>query len=133
MTKLLPFDLEAAKAGAKVVTRDGRPARIVCWDGEARSGDAIYPLVALIGIGRYQYAALYSDGGTLYSDGGTALSSPPSLDLFMAPTPVKRWRVIYRGADDNAAQRDFEQYADASNFWRENEFSEKPFTVEVTP
>lgn len=126
MTKLRPFDLEQAKAGAKVVTRDGRPARIVCWDGEARSGDAIYPLVALIGIGRYQSAALYSDGGT-------ALSSPPSLDLFMAPTPVKRWRVIYRGADDNAAQRDFEQYADASNFWRENDFSAKPFEVEVTP
>lgn len=30
--KKLPFDLEKAKAGAKLVTRDGRLARIICWD-----------------------------------------------------------------------------------------------------
>ena len=30
--KLKPFDLEAAKAGAKVITRDGRPVRIICFD-----------------------------------------------------------------------------------------------------
>ena len=128
MTKLLPFDLEAAKAGAKVVTRDGRPARIVCWDGDSVSRiEAVkYPLVVLIDRGESQFVALFSESGG-------CLAGVPSLDLFMLPTPVKRWRVIYRGEDDNAAQRDFEQYADASNFWRENEFSERPFTVEVTP
>lgn len=29
---LKPFDLEAAKAGKPVCTRDGRKARIICWD-----------------------------------------------------------------------------------------------------
>lgn len=38
------FDLEAAKAGAKVVTRDGRPARIICFDKK----DPDYPIVALV-------------------------------------------------------------------------------------
>lgn len=125
MTKLLPFDLEAAKAGAKVVTRDGRPARVVCFD--KISQEEGLSLVALISNEDYEYMI------SLYKNGRVFRASEESADLFMAPTPVKRWRVIYRGADDNAAQRDFEQYADASNFWRENEFSEKPFTVEVTP
>lgn len=45
----IPFDLELAKkitsgeAEGKVVTRDGRNARIVCWD----RADKIYPIVGL--------------------------------------------------------------------------------------
>lgn len=38
-----PFDLESAKNGAKLCTRDGRSARIICYDA-----DNSYPLVALI-------------------------------------------------------------------------------------
>ncbi len=30
--KFKPFDLEAAKNGAPVVTRDGQPVRIICFD-----------------------------------------------------------------------------------------------------
>jgi hypothetical protein len=41
--KLLPFDLEKAKNGAKVVTRGGRPARIICTDKKGTR-----PLVALV-------------------------------------------------------------------------------------
>lgn len=40
---LKPFDLEAAKAGKPVCTRDGRKARIICWDKKGN-----YPIVALI-------------------------------------------------------------------------------------
>ena len=29
----------------KVETRDGRPARIVCWD---KGGDDLYPVIALV-------------------------------------------------------------------------------------
>ncbi len=122
MTKLLPFDLEAAKAGAKVVTRDGRPVRIVCWDMKGK-----WPLVVI--------APNYDETEGLFAIGidGCFNNRETNLDLFLAPTPVKRWRVIYRGADDNAAQMDFEQYKDASKFWCENDFSAKPFEVEVTP
>lgn len=126
MTKLLPFDLEAAKAGAKVVTRDGRPARIVCFDGTTQTLEGAFPIVALIGSGQDQFVALYSNSGS-------ALAAPPSRDLVMLPTPVKRWRVVYRGADDNAAQRDFETEAEAENFSERGDFNTNPFVVEVTP
>lgn len=38
------FDLEAAKAGKKVMTRDGRNVRIVCFDCK----DPLKPIVALV-------------------------------------------------------------------------------------
>ena len=40
---LRPFDLEAAKAGKPVCTRDGRKARIICFDAKCNK-----PIVALI-------------------------------------------------------------------------------------
>lgn len=39
---LKPFSLEAAKAGKPVCTRDGRKARIICFDSKWR------PIVALV-------------------------------------------------------------------------------------
>lgn len=41
-----PFDLEKAKAGKPVVTRDGRPVRIICFNMVDNNGG--YPLVALV-------------------------------------------------------------------------------------
>ena len=38
-----PFDLEAAKTGAPVETRNGKPARIVCFDAAGPE-----PLVVLL-------------------------------------------------------------------------------------
>lgn len=38
------FDLELAKQGHPVQTRNGRPVRIICWDRKSE-----YPIVALIG------------------------------------------------------------------------------------
>ena len=42
--RVIPFDIEKAKQGAKVVTRDGHNVRILCFD---RNSD-IYPIVALV-------------------------------------------------------------------------------------
>lgn len=39
----IPFDIEEAQAGAKVVTRDGRTVRIVAYDLDSR-----YPICAII-------------------------------------------------------------------------------------
>lgn len=41
---LIPFDIEKAKQGAKVVTRDRHDVRILCFD---RNSDS-YPIVALV-------------------------------------------------------------------------------------
>lgn len=129
MSKLLPFDLEAAKSGAKVVTRDGRPARIVCFDAKDR-----YPIIALVDNkdGTEICCSFTADGHHLYQE-------PESTTLMMLPTPVKRWRVVYRGDDDNAAQRDFEERDDACAFAKECDIGRievlatTPFLVEVTP
>ena len=49
-TKLIDFDLAKAKDGAKVVTRDGERARIICYD-KVDDTDLEYPIVALIMAG----------------------------------------------------------------------------------
>jgi len=43
-TKIIPFDLEKAKAGAEVVTRDGYPVEILTFGRNHKE----YPLVGLI-------------------------------------------------------------------------------------
>lgn len=45
MQKMKPFNLEAAKAGKPIYTRDGRKARILCYD---LKGVEEYPIVAAI-------------------------------------------------------------------------------------
>ena len=40
------FDLAAAKLGAKVCTRDGIPARILCFDSNMASDEYATPIVA---------------------------------------------------------------------------------------
>ena len=71
-----PFNLDEAKAGNAVCTRDGRKARIICYDRK----DTDYPIVALIDF--------ESDGECITTCnltgkyiGGTSNSQ---YDLFMA-------------------------------------------------
>lgn len=80
------FDLEAAKAGAKVCTRDGRPARIVCFDAKSK-----YPILALImrGDGKESPYTYTIDGH--FRD----VADFPS-DLFMSSTKHEGWVNIYR-------------------------------------
>ena len=70
-----PFDLEKAKAGAPVITRNGCTARIICFD---RADADNYPLVALLQLG----------GGiervTTHTDQGRYCKEPGNdYDLFM--------------------------------------------------
>lgn len=44
VTRLVPFDIEKAKQGAKIVTRNRYNVRILCFD---RNSDS-YPIVALV-------------------------------------------------------------------------------------
>lgn len=86
-----PFDLEKAKAGAKVVTRDGTRARMVCFDLKGRQpigvavehrnedGTVIEVLRSCGKDGRY------------YT--GTAQDEDTRLDLFMAPE--KRYGAMW--------------------------------------
>ena len=90
-----PFDLAKAKAGAPVITRDGRKARILSFDICNR----YYPLAA---------AFTNSDGDegvvSLTNEGKcfafTDKDSPS--DLFMAPVKREGWVNIYRSAHGGA-------------------------------
>ena len=67
----VPFDLEKAKAiqngelEGKIVTRDGRNARIICWDKKSED----YTLVALIECGSHEDYSVYNIRGMFYNNG----------------------------------------------------------------
>lgn len=79
-----PFNLEEAKAGKPVCTRDGRKARIICFD---RVGD--FPIVALTDDRDYK-----EEGVNLYDINGKG--SNECFDLMMIPEKKERWINIYR-------------------------------------
>lgn len=81
-----PFDLEKAKAGAELRTRDGRPARIICWD---RQSDG-FPIVALVSNGEREDIYKYPESGEKL---GYKLDA---LDLFMAPEKKEGWVNVYK-------------------------------------
>lgn len=79
--RLKPFNLEAAKAGKPVCTKDGRKARIICFD---RNWE--YPIVALIECenGEEMISACDKDGkARIYETQGT--------DLMMLPEKKEGW------------------------------------------
>lgn len=78
INKLRPFNLEAAKDGAKVVTRNGRPARIVCFDRKSNAS-----IIALI-TNKNNKEELF----TYHKDGTCGISE---YDLMMAPTHYEGW------------------------------------------
>ena len=46
-TRLVPFSVQKAKDGAKVVTRCGDPVRIIAYDRKCKSSPS-YPIVAFV-------------------------------------------------------------------------------------
>lgn len=83
---LRPFDLEAAKAGKPVCTRDGRKARIICFDAKC-----IKPIVALIqGSDNSEQIEYYTENG-VFSNGGTG----KNRDLMILLEKKEGWVNIY--------------------------------------
>lgn len=50
-TKRIPFDVEKAKKGAKIVTDDGRPVKILEYNKRLQNGNIV--IVALVDMGSY--------------------------------------------------------------------------------
>lgn len=87
-----PFNLEEAKAGKPVCTREGYAARILCFDAE----NADYPIAALVkdSTGE-EHAETYTKDGRYYSTGETR-----SQDLVMLPVQYTVWVNLYAKAGD---------------------------------
>ena len=87
--KLKPFDLEAAKAGTPVMTRDGCPARILAFDVE----NAGYPVVAAIktSTGECERIELFTEQGQFDED-----TKEDNRDLFMASIKHRAWANVHK-------------------------------------
>ena len=84
---LRPFDLEAAKSGKPVCTRDGRKARIICWDRIDSTGCNL-PIVALVQCEETEVLQLYHDNGKC--------DVKADLDLMMLPEKKEGWVNVYK-------------------------------------
>lgn len=91
---LKPFDLEAAKAGKPVCTRDGHKARIICFDYNGETGD--YPIVALVHYNKgnkcYERVLKHTSDG-LFNKYGDCQHDD---DLMMLPEKKEGWVNVYR-------------------------------------
>ena len=93
---LKPFDIQKAREGKPVCTRDGRKARIICFD---RVGD--FPIVALTDDRDYK-----EEGVNLYDINGKG--SNECFDLMMLPEKKEGWINICRNLNTNKTELDTE-------------------------
>ena len=92
---LKPFDLEAAKSGKPVCTRDGRKARIICFDAILGKGNS---LIVLINNGSYESLEVYEIDGRYY------LEDLSEYNLMMLPEKKEGWVNVYY-YNDASSQR----------------------------
>ena len=94
-----PFNLAAAKAGAPLVTRGGRPAKLIAYVEDALPGQRL-----LVLIGRCVFK-IFEDGRHI------SPNEESKYDLFMAPTKRTVWVNLYEYGE--ARYQDTEADADA--------------------
>lgn len=80
-----PFNLEKAKQGAKVITREGRKVEILTFSRR----HPYFPIVALVDEGDEEVIRMYTNEGRYYTT-----DTDSYLDLMMAPTKV--YMNVYR-------------------------------------
>ena len=82
---LKPFDIQKAKEGKQVCTRDGRKARIICFD---RDWDM--PIVALVSDPLGESVHYY------LSNGKVGFYKQSDEDLMMYPEKKEGWMNVYK-------------------------------------
>lgn len=79
-TKLIPFDIEKAKNGAKIVTRNGCPARIV----DCKVNDEDYPILGLVYTEGRESPIKFTIDGNFYPN-----KEEDGFDLFIEENEVE--------------------------------------------
>ena len=91
---LKPFDIQKAREGKPVCTREGRRARIICFDYAGETGD--YPIVALVSYDKgnncYERVLKYTPDGLFNKYGDYKHDD----DLMMLPEKKEGWVNIYK-------------------------------------
>lgn len=89
---LKEFDLEAAKAGKPVCTRDGRKARIICFDAKRKDGKNIMALIPSKEYPGFEDLVAYPNNGNYH--GGHENDG----DLMMSLEKKEGWVIIHKEA-----------------------------------
>ncbi len=97
-----PFDLQAAKSGKPVCTRDGRKARIICFDRESIG----FPIIALVKNGDTECVYQFDDKGRSNID-----DEERGYDLMMLPEKKEGWVNVYRDCDGANITKDDNIYS----------------------
>ena len=106
LSNLKPFSLEAAKAGKPVCTRDGRKARIICFDVKG----SMYPIIALIEESEGEKLCSYMPNGRSYKNEKECIDN-----LMMLPEKKEGWANIYRSQIYDTLERATEAYKRTCN------------------
>ena len=121
-TKLIPFDLDKAKNGAKVVTRRGYPVTI-----EGCYASKIYPIRATIKTEDGSFTYSFTAEGKLFADGDES-----KVDLFIEEEKEKPRRE-YSGTDSIYVPKDDEgireELIDAINGLWDNDALPMPLSI----
>ena len=91
------FNLEEylANPSRKVITRDGRSARIICTDAKVAYGEGEFPIIALIQKDEEYEEIPYA----FQKDGSYLICKTDDKDLFFAPEKHEGWVNVYRGLE----------------------------------
>ena len=90
---LKPFDIQKARTGKPVCTRDGRKARIICFDRRLFYKNVSYPILALVECsdGEDDVCGYNEKGKVLIEDGAEYKD-----DLMMLPEKKEGWVNVYK-------------------------------------
>lgn len=84
---LKPFDIQKAREGKPICTRDGRKARIICFNRESIG----FPIIALIKNGDTEGVYQFDDKGRSNID-----DEERGYDLMMLPEKKEGWVNVYK-------------------------------------
>ena len=103
---LKPFDIQKAREGKPVCTRDGKKARIICFD--RISGDDYYKIVACVTAfdGDFEEVLSYGIDGYIVDS-----QNPKDKDLMMLPEKKEGWVNVYRDCDGANITKDDNIYS----------------------
>ena len=119
-SNLKPFDIQKAKEGKPVCTRDGRKARIICFDAKSH-----YPIIALVETFVKEYNSVREDSYYYTIDGRAInIEHESKDDLMMLPEKKEGYVNIVKEAysDDKVVLGHiFGSYEDAVRSGKVNE------------
>ena len=98
--KYKPFDIEKAKAGAKIMTRDGSPARIIETNLMGEYPIAIARVVYHNGV-KNEFPYSYTIDGRFRKDRPNEI-----YDLVMCPEKHEGWMNLYKRSDGSILSGD---------------------------